>query len=77
MHIDAQSVVFTPASFPHSGMTSLSSIALHHLGVNPDVLAIETHLDKLSFIPPDGSLEPSFVLKRQPGKILDKPSFGN
>ncbi|KAI9552309.1 hypothetical protein GHT06_022673 [Daphnia sinensis] len=67
MQIDAQSVVFTPSNFLQSGISALSSTAMRHLGINPGVLAMETHLDKLSFTPPGGRLEPSFVLKRQPG----------
>lgn len=69
MQIDAQSVIFTPSNFLQSGISALSSTAMRHLGINPGVLAIETHLDKLSFTPPGGRLEPNFVLKRQPGKI--------
>ena len=68
--IDAQSVNFSPQNFLQSGISSLAATAMCHLGINPGILAIEAHLDKLSLIPPGGCMKSICVLKREPGKIF-------
>lgn len=65
--IDAQSVNFFPENFLQNGISSLAATAMCHLGINPGILAIEAHLDKLTFIPPGGCMKPACVLKREPG----------
>ncbi len=68
--IDAQSVNFFPQNFLQNGISSLAATAMCHLGINPGILAIEAHLDKLTFIPPGGCMKPACVLKREPGKMI-------
>jgi hypothetical protein len=69
--LDAQSVNFSPPNFLQRGISSLVSTAMCHLGINAGILAIETNLDKLSFIPPGGCMKTDCVLKREPGKIFN------
>lgn len=69
LQIDASRVIsFTPASFLQNGVSSVASMAVCQLGINPGVVSFEAHLDKLSLFPPGGHVKPFCVTEREPGK---------
>ena len=76
LQLDASSLIsFEPANFLQSGVSSLASTAISQLGINPQVIATEAHLEKLSLVPPGGSVGPRCIVEREPGKSTLIQSF--
>ena len=76
LQLDASSLIsFEPANFLQSGVSSLASKAISQLGINPQVIATEAHLEKLSLVPPGGSVGPRCIVEREPGKSTLIQSF--